>query len=331
MSGRPAGRPVFVGGCPRSGTTLLRTMLNSHPDLAVPHETLFLVPAWRRRDAFGDLGTAEARVAVARWLLDLKKSRFHRLGIEAEELVERFAAAPPTLGSLMEACFALYAEHNGKERWGDKRPSYARNLDAVFGLFPDTQFVNVVRDPRACVLSMRKAWPSWGLLASATEVWERTDADVQRAIKRLRADQILEIKYEDLINRPDETLHLLCEFYGLDTGGIGRMMDYHRGSKLPTGELYENAARPVNTASLQKWAKELEPAEIALIERTLGKRMRHYGYEPSDPQAAPDADDLAELDRLRRERDKEFRVRQLVELKRKVTYRRPVAAALSTV
>lgn len=321
-----AGRPVFVGGCPRSGTTLLRTMLNSHPDLAVPHETRFVVLAWRRRNLFGDLTKAENRREVARWVVEEPKGRFSRIGVPEDELVEAFAAAPPTLGSLMATCFNRYAERNGKPRWGDKRPSYAQNLDALFAMFPDAQFVNVVRDPRACVASMGKWWDGWGRLASAVEIWERTDKTVQSALDRLPSDRITEVRYEDLVTDPQRTLESLCAFLALDAAGVPAMLDYHSGSDLPTGRLHENAAKPVSTGSLQLWADELDDPEIAFVEDVLADRLRHHHYEPSGVQARAPADEFAELRKVRRHRTREERRRRLVELKRRITYRQPTAA-----
>lgn len=321
-----AGRPVFVGGCPRSGTTLLRTMLNSHPHLAVPHETRFVVLAWRRRNTFGDLTEPDNRRKVARWVLDEPKGRFSRIGVPEDELVEAFAAARPTIGSLMATCFIQYAQAHGKPRWGDKRPSYAQNLDALFAMFPDAQFVNVVRDPRACVASMGKAWEGWGRLSSAVETWERTDRTVQRARHRLPSDQITEVRYEDLVTDPQQTLAGLCDFLALDPGGIPDMLAYHTGDDLPSGQLHENAAKPVSTASLERWREELDDADIAFVEESLHDRLRAHHYEPSGVQADAPADEFAKLKKIRRRRTREERRRRLVELKRTVTYRQPTAA-----
>lgn len=321
------GRPVFVGGCPRSGTTLLRTMLNSHPHLAVPHETRFVILAWRRRNLFGDLRRAENRRKVARWILQDPKSRFSsRIGIPDDELVEAFAAAPPTLGALMATCFSRYAERNGKPRWGDKRPSYAQNLDELFAMFPDAQFVNVVRDPRACVASMGKNWDGWGRLASAVEIWERTDKEIQKAIRRLPAGKITEVRYEDLVTAPQQTLEKLCAFLALDPAGIPDMLAYHQGDDLPTGRLHENAAKPVSTGSLRLWAEELDDADIAFVEGALADRLRHHHYEPSGVRSPAPAEELSELKKVRRHRSLQERRRRLVELKRRVTYRQPTAA-----
>jgi hypothetical protein len=58
-------RPLLIGACPRSGTTLLRSLLNNHPDLAVPAETDFLIPVWTRRGRLGDLAVEANRRRLA--------------------------------------------------------------------------------------------------------------------------------------------------------------------------------------------------------------------------------------------------------------------------
>ena len=169
-------RPVMIGGCPRSGTTLLRTMLHAHPELAIPRETRFVLESWGRRRKFGDLRQEANRRRLARWIFMREKTDADRLGLDPEAAVERLVAAPPTLGSLLAECFVMFSERHGKRRWGDKRPMYASRIAAVFDLFPSAHFINVVRDPRACIASLRKL--NWydGSIVPSVELWERSAA-----------------------------------------------------------------------------------------------------------------------------------------------------------
>ena len=221
-------RPVFVGGCPRSGTTLLRTMLNAHPELAIPHETRILVDGYRRRAAWGDLGDPERRRAVAQWVVEREVSQYRRLHEDAGELVARMVAAPPTIGSVLGAGFRLYAERNGKARWGDKRPSLVLHLGAVLAMFPDAQYVNVVRDPRAAVASIRRVgrrhgWPAHGV-PGGTDSWERSVRAADKWRRRLPADQFLEVQYEHLVADPEAVLARVVAFLELDPAGLDAML-----------------------------------------------------------------------------------------------------------
>ena len=331
MSGSRRLRPVFVGGCPRSGTTLLRTMLNSHPDLAVPHETRILIDGYRRRAEWGDLAYSENRRRVARWVVERKVSRYWQLTDDADELVERMVAAAPTIGSVLSAGFRLYAERRGKPRWGEKRPSVVLHLDAVFAMFPDAQYVNVVRDPRAVVASIRKVgrqhgWGAHGL-PGGTDTWERSVRAADRWRRRLPADRFLELRYEDLVADPAATLGRIVRFLDLDPSGLEPMLHHHETADIHSRTLHALVSQPVTTERLRAWEQALRPREIAFVESALGDRMRRYGYEPV-------AKGLAVPDRLRRRhrrRRNEMRLdaarQRAHESWLRLTYRRPVAAA----
>src|SRR5581483_3778228 len=143
---RPARRerPIFVLGCPRSGTTLLQMMLHAHPRIAIPPETKFVMGAYRRRQSFGDLRKAKNREKVARWIINRPTGMFGDMQLDPALVIERVTAAPPTFGSLIAAIFKAYAEKHGRPRWGDKRPYYYQDVPALHRMFPDAQFVHIV-------------------------------------------------------------------------------------------------------------------------------------------------------------------------------------------
>jgi hypothetical protein len=323
-------RPVFVGGCPRSGTTLLRAMLDAHPDLAIPGETRILVDGFRSRARWGDLQDAENRRRLARWVVERKVSRHVRLTGDPDELVARMVAAPPTIGSVLSAGFQLYAEERGKPRWGDKRPSLLLNLDAVFAMFPEAQYVNLVRDPRAVVESIRRVgrrqgWSARGL-AGGADTWERSQRAAERWRRRLRADQFHELRYEDLVADPAGELGRLVAYLELDPAGLEAMLHHHETTEVHSAALHRLVSQPVTTQAVRGWERALRPREVAFVEGVLGDRMRRYGYEPV-AAGRPVPEKLAERHRRRR---RHMRVvaakRRARALALRVTYRRPVAA-----
>lgn len=300
-------------------------MLNSHPDLAVPHETAFVVPLYRKRDAFGDFTDPANRRKVAEWILSNKKTRYERLKATREELIEAVVQAPPTMGSMLAACFALNARNLGKTRWGDKRPSHAWNLNAIFDLFPRARYINVVRDPRACVASMNRVGWSWGGVESATEMWQRAVVSAEAWKRRLPEAQFLEVGYEELVTGPRESLERVCAFLDLDPAGIDAMLEYHQDPDRPTGTPFKEISKPVTTDSLNSWEERLTATDVALIEGILGAEMRRYGYEPLAPRIPVPRERMREFRKIRSDRTKRVRKRRLVEVKRMVTYRRPTA------
>jgi sulfotransferase family protein len=331
-----AGRPLFIGACPRSGTTLLRSMLNNHPDFAMPAETDFVIPVWLNRGRCGDLRDAANRRRLAQWILDTpgRGGRRIRAGVYGrDEAIERVVASPPTLGSIFASLFAMFAEAKGKRRWGDKRPAYAVYVNAIFALFPDAQFVNVVRDPRGAVASATKlGWyadETGSAVASATATWEASVRRVDEIARRLRPDQLLDVRYEDMVRDPAHTLRDLTGFCGLrgDDDTIEAMVTRPRRGVFEEG-YHERLAEPISTAPIDDWRQRLEPHHVALIEHATHASMRRLGYEREASLAAdPRPADLRALRVHRRNRDVKWRRYALGEAKRRLLgRRRPVAA-----
>jgi hypothetical protein len=323
-------RPVFVGGCPRSGTTLLRAMLDAHPELAIPGETRILVDGYRARGRWGNLEDPQNRRRVARWVVERRLCRYQRLTPDADELVERMVAAPPTIGSVLSAGFRLYAERHGTARWGDKRPSLVLNLDAVFAMFPDAQYVNIVRDPRAVLASIRRVghrhgWGGRGV-AGGADKWERSQRAADRWRRRLPSDQFHELRYEDLVADPAAVLGRLVAFLELEPAGLDAMLRHHETTPVHSAELHRRVAQPVTTEAVRTWERELRRREVAFVESVLGDWMDRYGYERV-AAVRPVPERLAQRYRRRR---RELRVvyakRRARELALRLTYRRPVAA-----
>lgn len=320
-------RPVFVGACPRSGTTLLRTMLNAHPGLAVPLESRFMLEVWEQRAMFGNLAEPEKRVAFARWLTSRTGIGLDRITTDRAELAARIETAGPSLGSLLGACFEYYAEKQGKSRWGDKRPMYAQHMRTVFALFPDAQFVHIVRDPRASIASMRKLGWFNGDIVHATDLWKRAIRQVEASRARLAPDQFIEIGYESLVTDAPTVLKQLTDFAGLDQAGLESMLAYHESADLPRSERYHPlVASPLTSAAVRSWQETFDPGELAFVEKALEPEMLRHGYEPVAGQSQAREDLQQALRRRERHRARRRMRENLVNTKLKLTYRYPVAA-----
>jgi hypothetical protein len=322
-------RPIFIGASPRSGTTLLRTMLNTHPDIAIPRETRFLPYVWENRKRFGDLSVQANRRRLAKVIFMAQWTRADRLDTPVDAAVDRLIAGPPTLGSLLGTCFEMYADAHGKKRWGDKRPMYARYLDAIFAMFPDAQFINVVRDPRASVASMRKLGWFDKQVAPGLDLWDRSLRAVEPWRSRLCPDQYVDVRYEDLVSRPEEALASVAEFLGIAADDVAVMLTYHENVDETAKKYHSRLSLPPTTDRIRSWEESLEPGEVAFIERTAARHMERFGYEPT--QAGPVSRELVRAHREHRRAIalKRYRI-ELRELKRVFDYHQPVAAQLTT-
>ena len=278
----PADRPIFVVGCPRSGTTMLQLMLHAHPRIAIPPENRFVLTVYGERRDFGDLEVAANRRALARRIVDRPETRFGDLGLDAEDVVERITAGPGTLGSALGTIFQRYAARFGKPRWGDKRPAYLHNIDVLLRLFPDAQFINIVRDGRDCVASLKEmSWHRKDIYATVA-AWARAVDDARRAARRLGPAQWHEVRYEDLVADPHGRLAAMCAY-------LGEMYDPAMAKPsavaevaVPSFKTWHALTRaPVTTRRVQSWQTRLDPDEIALCEAALGSRLVAAGYELS--------------------------------------------------
>jgi hypothetical protein len=288
-----ANRPVFVIGCPRSGTTLLTLMLSSHSRIAVPPETRFLLEVFRRREEFGDLTVRRNRRRLGRALTRGKGSKFRHLGLDRKLVRKAVVKSPPTIGSAIGAVYRTYAAGQGKVRWGDKRPTYFRNVDVLRELWPDAQFVHLVRDGRDCVASLKRMrWWRHGV-HSAVATWVHSVDIARRAQRRLPPEAFLQIRYEDLVADPRAQLERLCAFLGEEFEEA--MLEPHLiAETLPRRQRdnwHRNTRERVGTGRVGTHQEVLSPAERALVAQVAGSRLRRLGYsvEPAGRAGLVDA------------------------------------------
>ncbi|WP_026402269.1 sulfotransferase family protein [Actinomadura rifamycini] len=275
----PSHRPIFIVGCPRSGTTLLQQMLHCHRRIALPSETRFVHTAYDARHDFGDLEREENRRALGAWIAKGSTTKFKALGLDPDATVEEIAAAPPTLGSAVATVFRAYAREHGKPRWGDKRPSYIRRVGALRRMFPDAQFVHLVRDGRDAVSSLlRMPWYD-GDLFSATLTW-RDAVDIGRRLgARLGPGSFYEFRYEDLVEAPERELERLCAFLGEEYDPAMAEPQHHARRTVPQERRWHLRTHEApNRAVVGAWARRLEDWEADLVEHVLAARLQRHGY-----------------------------------------------------
>jgi hypothetical protein len=300
-------RPVFVVGCPRSGTTMLQLMLHAHPRIALPPENRFMLAAYQRRHEFGDLTDPARRRELARWITAV--DRFDDLGLDPERVIPAIEAAPPTLGSALGTVLQLYSARFSKPRWGDKRPAYLRHLDVILRLFPDAQIVNIVRDGRDCVASLKEAPWRRRSFAELIDFWTQAADATRRAGRRLDPTTYYQLRYEDLVRDPEPELRKLCRFLGEEYADAMVHPSRMAGVAVPAYKTWHSLTHgEVTTARVTSWRDRLTAEEVRLCEAAFGHRLTQFGYELSGP--APRArhawlaarDGAARLKRIRRRR-----------------------------
>ena len=271
---------VFIVGCPRSGTTLLRLMLDSHPSLAIPDESHFIVEL---HDPARKAASTQRREEVLERVFG--HERFERWNFDPAE-VRRLATTtqPPTYSDVIGTVFGAYAAAHGKPRWGDKSPPYVRHIPLLAELFPQARFIHIIRDGREVATSL--AAHEWGppTPAAAAVVWQRHVRAGRRAGQQLPGDRYLELRLENLIAEPERVLREACQF--LDEPFAPEMLDYHRtaservwtgGAGDPKGVDHSNVRLPP-TPGLRDWRAGLSVAEHEAVEAAAQPLLGELGY-----------------------------------------------------
>jgi hypothetical protein len=271
-------RPVLLVGCPRSGTTLLSVILHAHPRIAMPPETRFLFPVYRRRNSFGDLTEVKNRRRLARRITG-RGSRFVHLGLDRRAVIREIVNGAPTVGSAMAIVWREFARSRGKERWGEKRPLYWQQMDWLMRLFPDAQVVHLIRDPRSCVTSLLDVKWWRGGFQSALTTWTLSDRELRHFGERAPQGSYYALRFEDLLTEPRDELTKLCKFLGEDFDEA--MLEFAGAASdiVPERKVWHSLTHePLDPTRGERWRERLTPSDVAVIEAVAGDAMKHHGY-----------------------------------------------------
>lgn len=271
--------PFFIIGAQRSGTTLLRLMLNAHSRIAIPEEGTFWMPLLRK---YGSSPQKKIHGHRLRSYLDYIKNnpQFRLWGCDQKdffEIIERREHGC-TLAELMVGLYSGYARYHGKSLFGDKTPSFFRMVPALNQLFPDARFINLVRDGRDIYLSAQKMDSAGRNISVAAMEWNFKVRQAARALQGLGPERRITVRYEDLIGDPHATLEKICNFLMINFESA--MLDYWRNSNRFIGAHHSDLIfRPVSSVSIEKWRKQLSMKEIGCYQLIAGNTLRAYGYE----------------------------------------------------
>ena len=289
-------QPVpFVVGVNRSGTTLLRMMLDSHPELAVPPETHF-IPALT--EAIKEARKRDRRLSpdeVVEFLVSHR--RWGDFGLDREELAARIAKENKVgPKGVLRAFYGLYAEKQGKSRYGDKTPGYVKQMGLIQRSLPEARFIHLIRDGRDVAVSRENRLAAEELsIDRHAKIWKRRIGRARRQQSRLK--HYLEIRYEDLVGDPEPVLRTVCGFVELSYDPA--MLEYHERS----GERLEEIDRDLNDEDgganrpaaerleahslvkerpradrVERWRELMAPEDVVAFEAVAGDLLVELGY-----------------------------------------------------
>ena len=239
--------PVFLIGSERSGTTLLRLMLDHHPDIAFNLESEFLVSEISAAGVFPDL-TAYRRMLQADRVFRHSEFRI-REDLDFPSLVKDF------LGQKLE-----------RDRKHIVGATVHYGFSKLRYLWPQARYIYLLRDGRDVAASIVEMGWAGNVFAGA-KWWldaEREWSEFQRLLPR---ERWIEVRYEDLIAKSEAQLRRICEFIGVSFSE--RMFDYVESSSY---------ALP-DASQTSKWRRKIRQRDLELLEARIGPRLAARGYE----------------------------------------------------
>jgi hypothetical protein len=288
----PLPMPIIVGS-PRSGTTLLRFMIDSHPEMAIPPETGFLTAEMQPKSSQAEMCERFLQLVLSYPPDAPAWNDFH---IPVDEFRRSLEGIRPfSVQEGFRLFYKTYASRFGKSRWGDKTPMYCRSLLEIQKLLPEAHFIHLIRDGRDVAVSMRKQWfsPGYDIMKQA-KFWRENILQAQT--QGSQCPQYLEIFFEDLIRNPENVLRIICDFIKLDFHHS--MLHYYDyapqrlkehlerrqadGGLLVSQEVRYNqqikTTRPPDISEIGVWKTKLQSEETQKFEKIAGNVLRSLGY-----------------------------------------------------
>ncbi len=281
-------QPLMFVSAGRSGTTLLRSMLVTGGEIAIPPESYALSFAALQYQAMQEqswYNLVRLIVSLFEGLESFKlwEMSMHPVYVKARSL----PPAERSLARIIDLIFLEYAAQHvpNAHLWGDQTIQNAQRLPWIMQTFPQARYLHVLRDGRDVIgsyLKNREAIPyvdNSDIIEFALERWRSAVQAATNAKKQLPAEQFLEIRYEDLVQSPEPVLQRVCNFAGIHC--TPQMLNYWQSDTTVEDRyqsFHQNLKKPVFASSIGSWQTRLNDPQKEQIQRELGSLLTQTGY-----------------------------------------------------
>lgn len=266
-------KPVFIGGCQRSGTTMLGAMLGAHPEYLCPPEMPFKWSLLREAQSDGAVTQEQTRAILGRDA----KATLQGWRISEQQWDFDKASAPQVIREIVGA-FGKLQGRSEVSVWIDQTPNNTRWAATLAERFPDATFVHLVRDGRAVAASLMRL--EWGpnSIHRAGHYWLEA-LSFGLATELSLGRRCVRIRYEDLVSAPETTLRKLCEEIDIEfhpamvKGGGFTATAYNRKQHALVGG-------PPQESRISAWEEQLSDREVEIFESIVADELVLLGYQP---------------------------------------------------
>lgn len=258
--------PIFIVGCPRSGTTILSQLL-SNSSYCEPFETHYIPAYYQDIHKYGDLTTFDNFKRLVNNILNERPIMQWNLNVDVKEMFSRLN--PPDFASIVNDIGLLIAEKSQKQKWGDKTPHYLFEMAMLHNLFPESKFIYIIRDGRDVALSLLdRPWPPFNVLTCA-EMWKQFNSPHNQTLEALKEKGLVFIlKYEDLLGNTEALLKELYDFIEEDYDPAFLIQLTHE----------------IKKGNYDKWKQKMSSRDIRLFETCAANSLNHFGYKTTYPE-----------------------------------------------
>lgn len=283
--------PLFVVSAPRSGSTLLRLILDAHPNLAVPPPGWLFDLVFPYLYSYGSLDIDANFLELAEDILATPTVKKWPLKTTAAELVA--ATGERSFGGLYAALHLAYAKLSNKRRWGEKTPRNAFWIDEIHALYPDARFIHIVRDGRDMAIDISDSVLLPYSVYSGANLWQRYVLAIRDSMSRIPESSFLEIRYEDLCADPEKTIHNLCGFLGEDFAPAMLSPNRTKSAEMWSSHpLHAKTSEPISTKYCEMYKTRLPIIDVQALEALISDSLKLFGY-PTSGRHFPIPDRLA--------------------------------------
>jgi hypothetical protein len=283
---------VFIVGKGRSGTTLLQTIFDAHPNVIVPFESRLIIHLKRKYLHVINWTNSVVDEFIADLYMESEFKNFWNVDRDSlKQAIYSYPLNSLTFSILCKIVYLSYPSPFPKEKIlliGNKKPLYGLFLDDLIQIFPEIIFIHLIRDYRDNIISSRKVLGQKNIAVSAQR-WVMHNNMIE-AFKVNCREKFFTLKYEDLATKPEKYIRELCHFLSIPY--VKAMHDFHyktsdlyekkkhenqRLNKV-MNRLHENLMKPINTIQIDKWKEEMSLEEIEISDYIAGNLGEKYNY-----------------------------------------------------
>ncbi|MFA6434556.1 MAG: sulfotransferase [Elusimicrobiales bacterium] len=281
-----ANGPVFIIGTERSGSNLLRLMLNAHPEIYIPHPPHIMKDLGPVERLYGDLGDDRNFLRLINDAARLVELHFFPWEIKPDRELAFKKSAARNLYCVKAAFYEQYRRFRGAKRWGCKSTFMVHYAGAARRYSSGAKFIHLVRDGRDVAVSSRDSVFNHFHPYFVAGLWSLQQRQAAALARTMGKDEFITLRYEDLVCEPESSARKACRFLGEDYSPA--MLRYFEGTepkKLASANAsWANCAKPVLAGNSGKYRTKLSAGEIELFETVSSAELELFGYRLENPR-----------------------------------------------